>query len=90
MRPQLVAFLQGVCAATAWAVGLVFLRVWYESRDRLFAYFASGFWLLAASWALLAVENPTAEGRPYVYGIRLVAFLLIIAAIIDKNRNASS
>jgi hypothetical protein len=86
MTSQLVVFVQGICAAAAWAVGLLFFRFWYDGRDRLFAFFAVGFWLLSASWALLAVENPSAEAQPYIYGIRLVAFLLIIVAIIDKNR----
>lgn len=89
MSPQLIALLQGICVLAAWAIGLVFWRFWRESRDRLFAYFATGFWLLSISWALLGLTNPAAENRPYIYGIRLVAFLLIIVAIVDKNRHAS-
>lgn len=89
MSAQLIVFLQGICVLAAWAIGVVFLRFWRETRDRLFAYFAIGFWLLSASWALLGLTSPTAESRPYVYGIRLVAFLLIIVAIVDKNRDAS-
>lgn len=86
MRPNVVIFLQGVSAAGAWAAGLFFLRFWQESRDRLFAFFAAAFWLLALSWTLLALISPTEESRPYVYGLRLVAFLLIIAATVEKNR----
>jgi len=87
MTSQAVVFLQGICAVAAWAVGLFFLRFWRESRDQFFAYFAIGFWLMATTWALLGLESPTAENRPYIYGLRLLAFLLIIAAIVDKNRN---
>ena len=86
MTPQLVPFFQGICLAASWAISVVFLRFWRETRDRLFAYFAVGFWLLGSSWALLAVTNTTDESRPYIYGLRLVAFLLIITAIVDKNR----
>ena len=57
-----------------------------ESRDRLFAFFGAAFWLLSLSWALLALISQTDDTRPYVYSIRLVAFALIIFAIIDKNR----
>ena len=89
MSAQVIVFLQGICALAASAIGLVFLRFWRETRDRLFAYFAVGFWLLSASWVLLGLTNPTAESRPYIYGLRLVASLLIIAAVIDKNRHAS-
>ena len=86
MRVSLIAFLQTVSATAALAAGLVFFRFWRESRDRLFAFFGAAFWVLAVSWALLALVNPSAETRPYVYAIRLVAFLLMIAGMVDKNR----
>jgi hypothetical protein len=35
---------------------------------------------------VLSLFSPDHEARPYVYGIRLLAFLLIILAIIRKNR----
>jgi hypothetical protein len=82
----LVVFLQGVSAAGAWAAGLFFLRFWREHRDRLFAFFGVAFWLMGLSWALLALIDPVEDRRPYIYGLRLVAFLLIIVAIFDKNR----
>jgi 4-amino-4-deoxy-L-arabinose transferase-like glycosyltransferase len=82
----LIVFLQSVCAMGGWVAGFCFWRFWRDSRDRLFALFAATFWLLALSWGLLALFNPTDESRPYVYGIRLVAFGLIIAAMLDKNR----
>lgn len=86
MRSNLVVFMQGLSVAGAWAIGLFFVRFWYESRDRLFAFFGAAFWLLAASWAALGLVSPTDERRPYIYGLRLLAFLLIIVATIDKNR----
>jgi hypothetical protein len=81
-----VVFLQGFSAAAAVIAGLLFLRFWRESHDRLFAFFGAAFWLMAASWALLGLISPTEETRPYIYLIRLAAFLLIIFAIVDKNR----
>ena len=89
MTPHAVVFFQGLCAATAMAIGLFFFRFWHDSRDRLFLYFAVAFWLMGASWALLGLVATGAESRPYIYGLRLVAFLLVIAAIIDKNRDPS-
>ena len=86
MRPAVVVFLQGVSAAGAIAAGLMFFRFWRDSRDRLFAFFGAAFWLMAISWTLLGLISPTAETRPYIYAIRLLAFLLIIIAIVDKNR----
>ncbi len=83
---HLIAILQAMTATGAWVAGLLFLRFWKETADRLFALFAFAFWLLAASWLTLAVLDPTDEARPYVYAIRLVAFVLIIAAVANKNR----
>jgi hypothetical protein len=55
-------------------------------RGVLFAMFALAFTLMGASWAALSIFNPAADASPYVYGLRLIAFLLIIAAVIVKNR----
>lgn len=84
-----IPFLQAVCAALAWVSGLIFLRFWRESRDILFVFFGTAFWVMAVSWALLAFVGPDGEARPYVYAIRLLAFLLIIAGMIHKNRSVS-
>jgi hypothetical protein len=83
---NLTVFLQGVCAATSAAIGLLFLRYWQETRDRLFAFFSLAFWIMALSWVLLGVISPTQEGRPYIYSLRLLTFALIIAATVDKSR----
>jgi len=90
MVENLITFLQAVSATGAWVCGLLFIRFWRATADALFAYFAAAFWLLALSWALLAIVNPTGESQPYVYGIRLVAFLLIIAGMIQKNRDSTA
>ena len=86
---RLVAFLQAVSATAAWVSATIFLRYWRESRDSLFALFAVAFALLGLSWALLSVINPVGDASPYIYGLRLVAFLLLIVAIIHKNREAA-
>jgi len=88
MNHDLIILLQGISATAAWASGLLFFRVWRRSQDLLFGFFGSAFWLLAASWGLLAVFSPTEETRPYIYGIRLVAFLLLIVGMVVKNRQS--
>jgi hypothetical protein len=66
--------------------GLHFLRFWKRSRDRLFLIFAIAFWVLAAQrvWLTLAADRPGAA--VYIYALRLLAFVLILVAILDKNR----
>lgn len=67
--------------------GLFFLRFWRETRDRLFLAFAVAFWVLGGQrMALIAVPEPAAETVTSLYLIRLAAFVLILLAILDKNR----
>jgi type IV secretory pathway TrbD component len=84
----MIEFLNGVAAAGFLAVGLFFLRLWRETRDRFFALFGLAFWMMALNGIALLWAAPADEHRHYVYLIRLLAFLLIIAAIVDKNRSA--
>ncbi len=69
--------------------GLFFLRFWRETRDRLFLIFAGAFWLLGAQRLLLAFSHGMVEDDTSLYLIRLLAFLLILGAIVDKNRSGS-
>jgi hypothetical protein len=80
-------FLAGMATAGCWAIGLIFLRLWRESNERLFAIFGAAFWVLSLNWILLAALTPGEEHRHVFYLTRLAAFLLIIAAILDKNRS---
>jgi hypothetical protein len=69
--------------------GLFFLRFWRDTRDRLFLMFALAFWTLALNWLGLALVAEPEEGRTFFYLLRLCAFLLILLAVIDKNRTAA-
>ena len=77
----------GAVLMASLAIGLFFFRFWQESGDRLFGIFGLAFWVLAANWLLLGFVGPEFEARSYLYILRLIAFLLIIAAIADKNRS---
>lgn len=66
--------------------GLFFLRFWRDSRDRLFAMFAAAFWLLATQRFAIAITQSWMEDQWVFYLLRLLAFVVIIVAIVDKNR----
>lgn len=66
--------------------GLFFLRFWRQTRDRLFLIFAISFWLLGAQRLALALTAQVVESQTGLYLLRLFAFLLILVAIVDKNR----
>jgi hypothetical protein len=67
-----------------------FLRFWTSSRDRFFLFFAAAFACLALNWLGLALIPTESEERHYAYLLRLLAFVLIIVGIVDKNRRGRS
>lgn len=67
--------------------GLFFLKFWKQSCDRLFLFFALSFFVLSGQRLALALTTQNSENTLFLYVIRLFAFLLILAAIIDKNRS---
>ena len=72
--------------ATSLTAGIFFLKFWRRTRDSLFLAFAAAFIIEGLNRvAFLFVERPN-EGRPEIYVVRLLAFLLILAAIVWKNR----
>jgi hypothetical protein len=86
MGDALSQLMSGALTMGYFVAGLYFLRFWRDTRDRLFGIFAAAFWLLAVQRAALALTvDPTGE-QVLLYSVRLLAFVLILAAIIDKNR----
>lgn len=79
-------FLRGAIAACCVVAGLLFLRFWRLSGDRLFSLFSIAFWIFAVNWALLALGGPLAQ---HLYILRFLTFLIIAVAIVDKNRRST-
>jgi hypothetical protein len=79
------SFLLGVIATASLTAGLFFLKFWRDTRDSFFLAFAASFLIEALNRiSLLFVPRPH-EGNPWIYLVRLFAFLLILVAIIRKN-----
>lgn len=81
------ALIAGSLAAGYAMAGLYFAKFWSRTRDRLFAMFALAFWLLAVQRVAIVISDRWLEDTTPLYVLRLVAFLLILIAIVDKNRN---
>ncbi len=78
-------FLLGVIALSSFIAGVFFLKFWKHTHDSLFLCFGIAFLIEGANrTALLFVDKPN-EGSPYIYIVRLGAFLLILVAILRKN-----
>jgi len=82
-------FISGMLATGYAAAALFFLKFWRQTGDRLFAYFAAAFGLLFVQRIVLAVVVGWAGDVWWYYLIRLLAFLLIFVAIMEKNRAAN-
>ena len=82
----MVEMLIGAVSLAAMLVGLFFLRFWHATRDRFFLMFAIAFWIEGAHRLFVYQWAGTDEASPLHYLVRLVAYGLILAAIIDKNR----
>jgi hypothetical protein len=78
--------INGGTVIAALVIALFFLRYWRDTRDRLFLMFSGGFLTFALSRLILAFLEEDDEGRVFVYALRMLAFVLILAAIVDKNR----
>ena len=79
-------FTDGAVAMGCAVAGLYFLKFWIKTHDRLFALFGVAFWILALNRVALSALSHGSDAHIVCYIIRLVAFLIILFAIVDKNR----
>ncbi len=83
-------FLLGMIAMGFAVAGLFFLRFWRETRDRFFALFALAFFVLAVNRLGLVFMVERQMKGDYLYWVRFFAFVIIIIAIVDKNRSRNT
>jgi hypothetical protein len=80
------AVILGAIAMATLVASLFFLRFWKDTHDRFFLFFAVAFFVEALNRIVLGLTAVPQEDEPFFYLVRLFAFGLIIAAIVDKNR----
>jgi hypothetical protein len=84
-------FFAGALAFGFFFGGMLFIHAWRNSKDRLFLFFAAGFFMMAVGRAILGIfghdwrEVRDLELRTITYGIRFVAFSIIAFGIVEKN-----
>lgn len=82
-------FLNGATAMGCLVAALFFFRFYRQSTDRLFLFFGLGFSIFGVNRLVLALLEEGHEASTYVYLSRLLAFVMILLAIIDKNRKSA-
>lgn len=78
--------LSGALIAEYAAIALFFAKFWSKSRDRLFLMFSGVFVVLAVQRLAIAMTQEILEQQAPLYLMRLAAFVVIIVAIVDRNR----
>lgn len=78
--------LMGATAALSLVIGLFFLRFWRNTHDRFFLF-------LSASFVLQGIDRLLQHGDwqgpgdiAAQYTLRVLAYMLILAAVLYKNR----
>ena len=78
-------FLSGAVTLGHFIAALFFLRFWRKTRDRLFLAFAAAFTLFALNQGLAHLLAVYHEPTSFIYALRVLGFVLILIAIVDKN-----
>ena len=77
--------LTGAICMGSLVIALFFLRFWRDSGDRFFLYFAASFFIEGLHRLYSALHDAGGEDSPLHYLIRLLAYGLILWAILEKN-----
>jgi hypothetical protein len=80
-----IELLSGALVFAYFIAGVHFLRFWRRTGDRLFALFAIAFWLFAVNQLVASLPSVTDETGGYEYLLRVLGFILILIAIVEKN-----
>ena len=88
-------FISGMLVMGYFIAALFFVKHWRSTKDRLFVWFATAFAVLAVQRIAFVITNDPIragieEHHPEFYVMRLLAFILILCALIDKNRGRGS
>ncbi len=77
--------LSGAISMGSLVIALFFLRFWRTTRDRFFLYFALSFAIEGVHRFASGLDPALSESTPLHYLIRLLSYLLILWAIVEKN-----
>jgi hypothetical protein len=85
MTEILLDYIAGAVTVAFLVASGFFLRFWRKTSDRLFLAFAAAFLLLALNQGIATFLTAGDERQAYAYVLRVLGFVLILWAVIDKN-----
>jgi len=81
----MIEFLAGALTLAYVIAAVYFVHFWRRTADRLFLAFAAAFALLAVNQLAVFMLGVDDERYNYAYVLRVLGFMLILLAILDKN-----
>ncbi|HTS18685.1 MAG TPA: DUF5985 family protein [Verrucomicrobiae bacterium] len=81
----MISFLSGALTAAYFIAAAFFLRFWRRTYDRLFLHFCLAFCLFALNQGVVCFQAEPDSRAGYAYILRILGFVLILVAIVDKN-----
>ena len=81
----MIEFFSGAITLGLLVAAGFFLRFWRQTRDRLFLAFAVAFVLFALNQGLASWLTVVVEPASLIYVLRVLGFIIILGAIVDKN-----
>ena len=82
---MIVAWMQGAISMGFLVVAMFFVSFWRETRDRFFAFFATGFAVLSVHRTIFAFTYTNAAWTNFSFTLRLAGYLIILGAILDRR-----
>lgn len=79
-------FLNGISAGGSFVAGVLFVRFWRDTSERLFLWFGLAFWMFTLNWSAISFCRPVDEARYLYFVPRPIGFVLILVGIVEKNR----
>ena len=83
---MIYALMSGMVAALSLVVAMAFMRSYRRTHDHFFMYFAAAFLIFGLTQLMLGIFNVPELNLPLSYVPRLLTSVLILTAILGKNR----
>lgn len=86
----MIEFFSGVLTSGYLVIAGILAVLWYRKPDPLYRAFTIAFLLFALNQALAAALVTRAEPTSLIYALRVLGFVIILGALLDRNPNRSS
>ena len=84
----MIHMLNGSISMASLVIAMFFLHYWTRTNDRFFLLFSLSFFIQSLNRVLMVLLPGASESSALFYSIRIFSYLLILYAVVDKNRGS--